>query len=148
MIRLNLSTDYALRILLYLASQPERQVSTREVVQFHGISADHLTKVVQHLAHAGYVRTGRGRTGGLRLGRPAAQIRVGEVVELFEGRVSLLDCVRTAGVCVIQPGCQLRRLLDQAGAQLVETLNGVTLAELVGSFEPALVQLSPRLPVP
>jgi Rrf2 family nitric oxide-sensitive transcriptional repressor len=148
MIRLNLSTDYALRILLYLASQPERQVSTREVVQFYGISADHLTKVVQHLAHAGYVRTGRGRTGGLRLGRPTAQIRVGEVVELFEGRVSLLDCVSTAGVCVIQPGCRLRRLLDRAGAQLVETLNGVTLAELVESFEPALVQLSPRLPVP
>ena len=146
MIRLNLSTDYALRILLFLASQPERQVSTREVVQFHGISADHVTKVVQHLARAGYVRTGRGRAGGLRLARPAAQITIGEVVELFEGRVSLLDCVTTAGVCVIQPGCRLRRLLDQAGAQLVETLNGVTLAELVQSPEPALVQLSPRPP--
>jgi DNA-binding IscR family transcriptional regulator len=69
-------------------------------------------------------------------------------VELFEGRVSLLDCVTTSGVCVIQPGCRLRRLLDRVGAQLVETLNGVTLADLVESPEPSLVQLSSRVPAP
>ena len=68
--RLILSTDYALRTLLYLASHPDRQVSTREVVQFYGISADHVSKVVQHLAHAGYVRARRGRGGRLRLGGP------------------------------------------------------------------------------
>lgn len=148
MIRLNLSTDYALRTLLYLASNPARQVSTREVVQFYGISADHLSKVVQHLSHSGYVRAGRGRTGGLQLGRPAAEITVGQVVELFEGPVALLDCVTTEGVCVIQPGCRLRRLLDQAGAQLVATLNSVTLAELVTSPDSALIQLTAPLPTP
>jgi Rrf2 family nitric oxide-sensitive transcriptional repressor len=148
MIRLNLSTDYALRTLLYLATNPARQVSTREVVQFYNISADHLSKVVQHLSHAGYVRAGRGRTGGLQLGRPATEITVGRIVELFEGPVALLDCVSTEGVCVIQPGCRLRHLLDRAGAQLVETLNGVTLAELVASPEPALIQLSVPLPTP
>jgi Rrf2 family transcriptional regulator, nitric oxide-sensitive transcriptional repressor len=142
MIRLNLSTDYALRTLLYLASQPDRQVSTREIVQFHGISGDHVSKVVQHLVHAGYVRAERGRGGGLRLGRPAAQITVGKVVELFEGPVTLLDCVTTEGVCVIQPGCRLRRVLEQAGAQLMETLNGATLADLAAPPEPSLVQLS------
>jgi Rrf2 family nitric oxide-sensitive transcriptional repressor len=142
MIRLNLSTDYALRTLLYLASHPGRQVSTREVVQFYGISADHVSKVVQHLVHAGLVRSGRGRTGGLQLGRPASEITVGRVVELFEGPVSLLDCVTTQGVCVIQPGCRLRGVLDRAGAQLVETLNGVTLAELTAPPGPSLIQLA------
>jgi Rrf2 family nitric oxide-sensitive transcriptional repressor len=142
MIRLNLSTDYALRTLLYLATHPNRQVSSREIVEFHSISGDHLSKVVQHLGHAGYIRAGRGRNGGLQLGRPAAEIRVGQIVELFEGPVALLDCVRTEGVCVIQPGCRLRHLLDEAGAQLVATLNGVTLAELVALPVSPLIQLS------
>lgn len=145
MIRLNLSTDYALRALLYLASQPDRQVSTRELAGFYDISADHVSKVVQHLAHAGYVRAGRGRAGGLRLGRPAAEISVGAVIELFEGPISLLDCIGTEGVCVIQPGCRLRRLLDRAGAQLAETLRSVTLAELAAPPEPELVQLAGSL---
>jgi Rrf2 family nitric oxide-sensitive transcriptional repressor len=148
MIRLNLSTDYALRALLYLATQPERQVSSREIVQFHGISADHVSKVVQHLAHAGLVRTGRGRSGGLQLGRPATEITVGQVVELFEGPVALLDCVTREGVCVIQPGCRLRHVLDQAGTQLMDTLNGVTLADLVSAPASPLIQLSALLPTP
>lgn len=142
MIRLNLSTDYALRTLLYLAARPDRQVSTREVTEFYGISGDHVSKVVQHLAHAGIVRAGRGRGGGLRLGRPAAEITVGRIVELFEGPVALLECVGTEGVCVIQPGCRLRGVLDQVGRQLMETLNGVTLADLVAAPEPPLVQLA------
>lgn len=146
MIRLNLSTDYALRTLLYLAARPGRQVSSREVVQFYEVSADHLSKVVQHLSHAGYLRTGRGRSGGLQLGRPAAEITVGQIVELFEGPVALLDCVSSEGVCVVQPGCRLRHLLDRAGAQLVATLNSMTLADLVASPEPPLIQLSEILP--
>jgi Rrf2 family nitric oxide-sensitive transcriptional repressor len=146
MIRLNLSTDYALRTLLYLGARPDQQVSSREVAEFYGISGDHLSKVVQHLSHAGYVRTGRGRSGGLQLGKPATEITVGKIVELFEGPVALLECVTTEKVCVVQPGCRLRHLLNRAGAQLVETLNSVTLAELVARPEPALIQLSTPLP--
>jgi Rrf2 family nitric oxide-sensitive transcriptional repressor len=145
MIRLNLSTDYALRLLLYLASSPGRQASTREVAGFYQISSDHLSKVAQHLAHAGYVRAGRGRTGGLRLGKPAEQISVGDVVELFEGPVALLECVNTEHVCVIQPHCRLRSVLQRAGAQLVREMKQVTLADLVGvPADGGLVQLSAR----
>jgi len=56
---------------------------------------------------------------------------VGEVVELFEGPVSLLECVGSSGVCVIQPGCRLRNVLKRAGDRLASELRAVTLAELV-----------------
>lgn len=142
MIRLSLATDYALRTLLILAARPDEQISTREVAEFYGISADHVSKVVQQLAHAGMVRAGRGRGGGLRLGRPADQISIGEVVELFEGPVTLLDCVSSSGVCVIQPGCRLRTVLKRAGDRLAEDLRGVTLAELVKPGAAPFVSLS------
>jgi Rrf2 family nitric oxide-sensitive transcriptional repressor len=146
MIRLNLSTDYALRALLYLARQPEAQSSTREVAEFYGISLDHVSKVVQHLSHAGMVRAGRGRGGGIRLGRSPERISVGEVVELFEGPVALLECVTSEGVCVIQPGCRLRSVLDEAGAELMRKLKQVTLADLTAPPASPLIQI--RLPEP
>ena len=131
MVRFNLSTDYALRTLLFMTARSEQQVTTGEIASFYNISADHVSKVVQQLARAGYLRVARGRTGGLRLGRAPDQITVGEVVELFEGPVALLECVNVEGVCVIQPGCRLRRLLDRVGAQLMRELKQVTLADLM-----------------
>lgn len=141
MIRLNLATDYALRLLLFLALRPEQVVATAEVAEFYRISTDHVAKVAAQLSHAGIVRADRGRKGGLRLARAPERISVGEIVELFEGPVALLECVSTDDVCVIQPGCRLRRVLTDAGRRLVAELRAVSLAELIESPEP-LVQLS------
>lgn len=142
MIRLNLATDYALRTLLYLGSRPGQQAAVREICAFYGISADHVSKVVQHLVHAGYLHGVRGRTGGLTLAKAPDEIRVGAVVELFEGPVALLDCVRTQDVCVIQGECRLRRILDRAGARLIAELNAVTLEDLVARPQPELIALT------
>jgi Rrf2 family nitric oxide-sensitive transcriptional repressor len=141
MIRLNLATDYALRTLLLLATRQGQTVSTADVAAYYQISADHVGKVAAQLAHAGYLHAGRGRRGGLRLATPPERIRVGEIVELFEGRVALLECVDTEDACVIQPTCRLRHLLSNVGKQLVAELNRVTLADLIVRDEPLLVQL-------
>ena len=116
--------------MLYLATHAEERVSTREVAEFYGISLDHVAKVVPQLASHGFVRAERGRTGGISLGRPPEQITVGDVVELFEGPVALLECVRAENVCVIQPHCRLRTVLTNAGARLIQDLKAVTLADL------------------
>lgn len=131
MIRLALATDYALRTLLFLGSRRGERVCVRDVADFYGISSDHVSKVVQQLSRHAIVRTDRGRTGGLSLALEPEQITVGDIVELFEGPVSLLECVSTPGVCVIQPNCRLRRVLDRAGARLIRDLKEVTLADLI-----------------
>ena len=142
MIRLNLATDYALRTLIYLAMNPEEQGSVRKVAEFYEISADHVSKVVQHLAHDGFLRTERGRHGGFHLAQPATAITVGDVVECFEGKVSLLDCITREGICVIQPSCRLRAVLDRAGRRLIAELKQVTLADIAQPGAPPLVTLA------
>ncbi len=143
MIHLNLATDYALRTLLYLAARPHRRSSVREIAAFYTISADHVSKVAQSLTQAGFTRADRGRTGGLLLARLPVEITVGEVVELFEGPVALLQCVDTSDVCIIQAGCRLRHVLARAGRNLMAELRRVTLDELVRtSPSMELIQLS------
>lgn len=128
--RLALQTDYALRTLLYLATERGR-ATVGELAEFFGISVNHLGKVVHQLGRLGYVRNVRGPGGGIELMRESAAITVGMVVRDFEGRnLHLLECVDTPGVCVIQPGCALRGVLAEAERRQMEYLDGVTLDSL------------------
>jgi Rrf2 family nitric oxide-sensitive transcriptional repressor len=102
------------------------------MAEFFEISAHHLGKVAMQLGRLGYVRNQRGPGGGIELNRPLAELSVGAIVRHFEGRnVHLLECVDTPGVCVLQPGCSLMKVLREAERRQMEYLDSVTLADLV-----------------
>lgn len=128
--RLTTQTDYALRTLMYLASRPGRATAT-QVAGLFGISAHHVAKVVNQLARLGYVRSIRGSGGGIELARRPAEIRLGEVIEAFEGKMHLLECVSTEDVCVIQSFCKLKDVLATAEQVQQEYLNSVTLQDVI-----------------
>ena len=82
--RLTVYTDYALRLLMYLALKEDGLATISEVAEGYDISKNHLMKVAHQLGVAGYVDTIRGRNGGLRLAKPAKAIGLGEVVRHTE----------------------------------------------------------------
>lgn len=130
-LRLTLFTDYALRVLMHLAADPDRQSSVGEIARDFAISRNHLTKVVNGLARAGYVASARGRGGGIRLARPAEQVVVGEVIRLTEDGFELFDC----GACVIAPACGLTPVVNEALAAFLAVLDRYTLADLIARKE-------------
>ncbi len=119
-------TDYALRTLIHLAAHDETLCSIREISQAYGISQNHLMKVASDLGRAGYVETVRGRSGGLKLARPAREINVGEVVRHTEEGLTLADCA----TCVIAPACGLTGALAEALTAFLDVLDGYTIADL------------------
>lgn len=126
--RLTRYTDYAMRVLLHLAARDDDGLaSIGEIATLYGISQNHLMKVVQDLGKAGFVRTVRGRGGGVALARPADQIVVGQVVRQTEEGFQLVDC---AG-CVIAPACTLPRALNEATAAFIAVLDKYTLEDLL-----------------
>ena len=129
-VRLKLQTDYALRTLLVLAHK-DAQASVDEVATTCRISKDHLFKVVQQLVRLGYVASKPGRSGGVRLARTAAQIRVAEVVAQFEGRHGVLACVEDPACCVMEPGCMLRHMLIDAEQAFYDALGATTIADII-----------------
>jgi Rrf2 family nitric oxide-sensitive transcriptional repressor len=130
--RLALQTDYALRVLMFLASKKGKPRATiAAVADFFQISEAHVAKVVNQLARLGFVRSVRGAGGGIELGKSAANIRVGEVVLAFEGNMHLLECVGTENVCIIQKHCKLRNVLAKAERLQFEYLNDVRLADVL-----------------
>lgn len=128
--RLSLQTDYALRTLMYLASDRDR-TTIAEVAGFFRISAPNVAKVVNQLARLGYVKSVRGIGGGIELAASAGEITIGEIVEAFEGSLHLLECVGTENVCVIQDYCKLRNVLARAEQVQVDYLKGVRLCDVL-----------------
>lgn len=138
--RLTQWTDYTLRVLMYCAASAGRAmpVTITEVAEAYGISRSHLMKIVQQLAALGWLETTRGRGGGMRLLRPAADITVGDVVRATETDFHLVECFDpAANQCRLTPHCRLRGALDQALAAYLAALDGVTLADLVAPLHPS-----------
>lgn len=129
--RLTRYTDYSLRTLIYLGLHEPQQSSIAEIARAYGISESHLTKVVHQLGRSGFIRTSRGRGGGLRLGKPAAEITVGSVVRETEEDLALVKCFAN-GSCAIAAPCRLRRVLGEALAAFLAVLDHYTLADLIG----------------
>lgn len=130
--RLTRFTDNALRALVYLALRPDDTPTVGAVARTMGMSEDHLLKVVQRLSQLGFVRTIRGRNGGMRLARAAETIVVGEVIRRTEDNMALVPCFEPAhDGCPIAPACGLAPALDEALQAFLSTLDRYTVADLI-----------------
>jgi Rrf2 family transcriptional regulator, nitric oxide-sensitive transcriptional repressor len=127
--QLTTQTDYALRTLMYLTARTGR-ATVAEVSSLFGISSHHVAKVVNQLSRFGFIRSVRGLGGGIELARRPGEIRLGDVIERFEGNLHLLDCIDTENVCAIQSFCKLKPVLAEAERIQLEYLNSVTLADI------------------
>jgi len=132
--RLLASTDFALRVLMLLGQ--ERSADTTKVETLArklDLSRNHLHKIVQELALLGIVQTVRGAGGGVRLAKPARDVRIGALVRALESDQALVECFRPDhGDCSLEPGCRLRPMLRKAGESFYKTLDDYTLADCLG----------------
>ena len=130
--RLTKQTSYALRILLHCALNPHEQVKAGDIAKAYNITESNVLKVIPLLVQGGFVKTVRGRRGGLRLARPASEIRIGDVVRLTEETHIQADCFgQLQDVCPILPAAPINRMFGEAVHAFIEVLDGHTLEELV-----------------
>jgi Rrf2 family transcriptional regulator, nitric oxide-sensitive transcriptional repressor len=130
-------TDYALRVLMYCAAHPDRLVTIAELAEQHGVSKNHLMKIVNDLARQGVLETARGRGGGLRLLKAPADIRVGDVVRSSETDFRLVECFDSrTNACSLTPSCRLKGVFHAALQAYLKELDSATLADIVGPVSP------------
>ncbi len=122
-------TDYGLRTLIYLALRPGDLASIAEISGAYGISENHMIKVVHHLGQAGLIETIRGRNGGIRLARPAADIGLGDVVRATEQSLALVEC-QAGDPCAIGGVCRLQGIMDEARDAMLAVFDRYSLADV------------------
>ena len=129
--RLTKYSDYSLRTLMYLALAG-RRCTIDEVAQSYDIPKNHLIKVVNQLATIGYIKSSRGKGGGIQLAHDPVDINIGEVVRDAEQSFELVECFsHDDNQCVLTSNCKLASILSDALDQFLSVLDEYTLADIV-----------------
>ena len=140
--RLTRYTDYSLRVLIHLALHDDRLCQIGEISRTYDVSHNHLMKVANALAQDGFIQTVRGRSGGMRLARPADQISVGEVVRRTEEGFELAEC----SGCALSPACGLTGVLAKGVQAMMQVFDAYSIADLLTDRD-AMRRLMSRQPV-
>ncbi|MCV6546790.1 MAG: Rrf2 family transcriptional regulator [Cohaesibacter sp.] len=129
--RLNQASDFALRLVMQCAMQPDITHRIDHVVKQQGFSKGHVMKLVNQLARCGILETVRGRGGGFRLGRFAKDITVGDVVRAVESDFAIVECLRADAMqsveCCFLPACRLKPLMMKASKAFLAILDDMTI---------------------
>ena len=130
------TTEYALRIIVYLASLDGAAATTAQIASATKTPQGYLSKILRNLAKGGLVRSQRGLHGGSTLARPPEQMTVWDVVDLVDPIRRIRTCplgLKSHGVAL----CPLHRRLDEAMASVEAAFRGTTIAEVVADPSPS-----------
>jgi Rrf2 family iron-responsive transcriptional regulator len=130
--RLTRQTNYAVRILMYCAANEGQLSRIPEIARSYGVSELFLFKILQPLVEAGLVTTVRGRNGGVKLARPAAQISLFDVVRVTEESFAMAECFeKDAADCPLVDSCGFNEALRKALGAFFEVLDSYSIEDLV-----------------
>ena len=141
-------TDYALRTLIFLAASGKPSTISEVAGRFN-ISRNHLVKVVHNLGKIGFIKTERGKTGGIRLAMQPNDIRVSDVVRRMEPNFHLVECFcPQRDSCPITPVCDLKQVLEKAFDNFMTELEKHTIADMLGNKDEILAMLQKKPAAP
>jgi Rrf2 family protein len=130
--RISTRARYGVRFLVDLAGRQEGgPVYLKDIARSQEISEKYLSQIVIELKSAGIISGFRGAHGGYVLARDPAEITLKEIVSVLEGDLSVIDCVQNSKSCGRMDKCVSREVWMRLGEVIAETLEAITLADLV-----------------
>lgn len=129
--RLTRQSSYAFRTLIYCAVKGPELSHVADIAKAHSISELFLFKLIKPLVEGGLLETVRGRNGGIRLGRPANEITLLDIVRLTEDGFSMAECFEGGDItCPMVDACDVNAALSEALGAFFGVLDSYTIADL------------------
>lgn len=130
--RITKRTSIAIRVLMYCCANDTRLVTKSEIARRCDFSESHLAQVINQLAQLKYLKTRRGRNGGIALASAARDISIGQVIRLIEVNSPVTKCFAdNDNTCSVVDICNLKLALDDATEAFYSHLDGITLGALM-----------------
>ena len=127
------NTDYAMRALCYIAQQNKEAVSVTEMVAALKIPRPFLRKIVQVLSGEGILKSCKGQGGGFSLGKRPEDVRLTDLIRIFQGTIQLNECIFKKKICPRRGTCALKHEIDGIERDALARLHRVSIASLNGN---------------
>jgi len=125
------ATDYAVRVMVQLATLPEGQkMQLNTLAKLTGVRGTFLSKILQRLVHQGLVSSHRGTGGGFCLKAVPERVTLLRVIESMEGTTQLNVCLKKGPSCERKSWCGVHPVWRNAQSALTSVLDGVSIAQL------------------
>lgn len=129
--KLSTRSRYGTRLLVDLARHNDgAPIQIGEISKRQEISVKYLEQLIRPLKKAGLVTSVRGARGGHMLAKKPENIKLGDIVRLFETHTDLVDCVGRPDTCPMSDDCRVRLAWQEATQVLYRQLDSVTIADL------------------
>ena len=136
--------EYGVRAMVALASHyGNGPMSIATMARESAVPYAYLEQLIAPLRKAGLVESKRGAQGGYSLTRPPRDVRVGDVYRVMEGPVAPMDCVsedESEQTCPLIEGCQTRPVWLKVRDSIIDAIDSMTLADLIGEKQPVTPQ--------
>ncbi|MEC9490455.1 MAG: Rrf2 family transcriptional regulator [Halanaerobiales bacterium] len=129
--KISRKTDYAVHALMILARNKMEELSVKELADMGNVSSSYLAKVMQSLSAAGIVNSVEGKKGGYTLNRGAEEINLAQIVELFEAKVNVFECVDEIRGCKIKDRCKINCVFGKAYQKMLSELEQTTIKDII-----------------
>ncbi len=132
--QLQITTDYAIRIVSYLAKHQDQLLTAREMSEQLGITYAYFIKVVSRIRQAGFIKSVQGSAGGYCLAKDAADITLYDIIEAMEGQIYINRCLDNDRCCsrfaTNKQVCQVHNFLESLQDNLITALKSKRICDI------------------
>lgn len=131
--QIQVSTDYALRILHYLDRHQDELPTAMTISQAVGLTYPFFIKIATSLKQAGLLYTIQGRNGGYKLNKSASEISIYDVFLAIEGPLEVNRCLKEGADCARNEGngCKFHTFFDNMQTNMIGTMSGKFISDFV-----------------
>jgi len=134
--KLSTRSRYGTRLMLKLALNYQKgPISLKDIAQQEEMSEKYLSQLVIPLRASGLIYSLRGFQGGYQLSKSPSQISIKDIVQALEGNISPVECVKNPSICSKADDCSVRDMWGDLYKKIHETLDSVSLKDLLESKE-------------
>jgi len=128
--KLSKTTQYAIRLLVVLSSNPNKLLAIKDIADELDIPYKYLTAIVTVLVKANFIKSSKGRNGGIKLSQKPHEINIIQILDALEEPCCDNECLLGTGVCNNRSECPLHESLEDAKQIIIEVFANKTLADL------------------
>lgn len=144
---ITMHTDYAARALLALARNGDQYLSARRIAERENIPYQFLRRIMGDLINSELIESREGAGGGFRLTADPDAIRIVDLIKIFQGDLSLLECLVRGNPCSNRNTCVLRYEIKRIEKIVRDEFEAITIGSLLNSSKSKGRQVRrPRVP--